>query len=260
MLQKTEKSKMINQTTQQMNQFNIALGGQTIEIHALNPYVKEFCKNYLTDSPVDFSIKILQSDIEFERQKSVHEDEIEGIPIRHFSDEYLETLAVYRKIAEKMPDYDTLLFHGSAIAVDGVGYLFTAKSGTGKSTHTCLWREQFGDRAIMVNDDKPLLKVLGSGVTVYGTPWDGKHRLSSNISVPLKAICILNRDSENHIEPFRKKDAWPMLLQQCYRPDDPEKMLKVLSLLDKLADNIDLYSLGCTMEPEAALVSYKGMN
>ena len=76
-----------------------------------------------------------QEDIDFEREKSASEDEVEGIPTRHFSDSYLEELAVYRKIAEKMIDYDTILFHGSVIAVDGIGYLFTAKSGTGKSTH-----------------------------------------------------------------------------------------------------------------------------
>lgn len=52
----------------------------------------------------------------------------------------------YRKIAEKLVQYDVMLFHGSAVAVDGIGYLFTAKSGTGKSTHTRLWREYFGDR------------------------------------------------------------------------------------------------------------------
>ena len=100
-----------------------------------------------------------------------------------------------------MISYDTILFHGSVIAVDGIGYLFTAKSGTGKSTHTRLWREYFGDRAAMVNDDKPLLKITDSSVIAYGTPYNGKHRLGTNISVPLKAICILTRAADNHIEP-----------------------------------------------------------
>lgn len=141
-----------------------------------------------------------QSDIEYEREKSALEDRKEGLPIRNFPDSYLETLAVYRKFAENLLAYDTVLFHGSVVAVDGIGYLFTAKSGTGKSTHTRLWREYFGERAVMVNDDKPLLQVTENGVIVYGTPWDGKHHLSNNISVPLKAICILTRAEENHIE------------------------------------------------------------
>lgn len=240
--------------------FTLRLADCNIAVDALFSTTRGFCRDYLTDAPADFSIRITSPDIDYERQKSAREDEIEGIPVRYFSDEYLETLAVYRKIAEKMIDYDTILFHGSVIAVDGAGYLFTAKSGTGKSTHTRLWREQFGRRAVMVNDDKPLIKITGDGATVYGTPWDGKHRLSSNISVPLKAICILHRDRTDHIESVSKKDAWPMLLQQCYRPYTPTSVRKVLSLLDSLTDMTGLYSLGCTMEPSAAWTAYEGMN
>lgn len=240
--------------------FTLRLAACNVAVHALFPFVKELCCDYLTDDPGDFSVEISPKDIDFERKKSAREDELEGIPIRHFSDEYLETLAVYRKIAEKMIDYDTLLFHGSVIAVDGVGYLFTAKSGTGKSTHTRLWRELFGRRAVMVNDDKPLLKVTDSGVWAYGTPWDGKHRLSSNISVPLKAICILERSETNYIESISKRDAIIMLMQQSYRPDDPVQMAKMMALVDKLGSGVMLYKLGCNMEPEAALVAYNGMN
>ncbi len=91
-----------------------------------------------------------------------------------------------------MPSYDTVLFHGSALAIDGDGYLFTAKSGTGKSTHTRLWRERFGDRVVMINDDKPLLHIDAGSVIAYGTPWNGKHRLGTNASVPLRADCVFS--------------------------------------------------------------------
>ncbi len=162
-----------------------------------------------------------QAGIDYEREKSAREDEIEGIPTtRQFSDSYLEELAVYRKIAEEMINYDTVLFYGSVIAIDGIGYLFTAKSGTGKSTHTRFWRKYFRDRTVMVNDDKPLIKITDSSVTAYGTPYNGKHRLGSNIFVPLKAICILTRSAENHINKIIGKQAYPMMLQQVYRPAD----------------------------------------
>ena len=150
--------------------------------------------------------------------------------------------------------------HGSVIAVDGVGYLFTAKSGTGKSTHARLWREQFKDRTVMVNDDKPLLKVTENGVIAYGTPWDGKHHLSNNIAVPLKAICVLQQSETNHIEPVTKKDVYAMLIQQSYRPSRPETLAKVLKLVDRLTISAELYKLGCNMEPEAAQTAYSGMN
>ncbi|SHK66066.1 hypothetical protein [Hespellia stercorisuis] len=242
----------------------IKLAAHTIKVNAIYETTMEFCKEYLLPNDIcgcdfDLEITVEQKDIELERQKSESEDIKECIPIRHFSDEYLETLAVYRQIAEQMVDYDTLLFHGSAIAVDGQGYLFTAKSGTGKSTHTRLWREYFGERAVMVNDDKPLLKITEDGVTIYGTPWDGKHRLSNNISVLLKAICILNRDETNHIEQVSGRKGYPLLLQQTYRSAEPLKLMRTLELLDRMIENTSIYSLGCNMRPEAAKVAYEGM-
>ena len=198
-------------------------------------------------------------DVDFEREKSVREDLAEGIPIRHFSDGYLEMLAVYRKIAEKMPEYDTILFHGSCVAVGGIGYLFTAKSGTGKSTHTRLWRELLGERAVMVNDDKPLIRISDSGAVIYGTPWDGKHRLSTNIAASLKALCVLERAEQNTIRQIMAGEAYPILLQQVFRPIDSTAMSKTLTLIDRLAASVSLWRLGCNIEIEAARVAYDAM-
>lgn len=186
----------------------LKLADKIIEVCPMSNYIATYCKSYLINESeleklqqqIDFSLIIEEPDIQYERKKSEAEDRKQGIPTRHFSDEYLETLAVYRKIAEKMPVYDTILFHGSVIAVDGMGYLFTAKSGTGKSTHTRLWREHFGNRAVMLNDDKPLLKVTADSVIAYGTLWDGKHRLSNPIKVPLSSICVIERATGNSIK------------------------------------------------------------
>lgn len=234
------------------------IADKVVEVNSIYDEVHEYCSDYQTDVPADYSVTTTQADIDFERQKSAREDKIDGIPIRHFSDSYLEELAVYRKIAEQMIDFDTVLFHGSVVAVDDVGYLFTAKSGTGKSTHTRLWREYFGERAVMVNDDKPLLHIADT-VTAYGTPYNGKHRLGTNTSVPLKAICILTRSADNHIEPITREQAYTMLLQQVYRPADMLKMAKTLALVDRLADSVKLYKLGCNMEISAAQVAYEDM-
>lgn len=247
-----------------MVQFYVTIAEKIIQINSLYSCVKEYCKNYLTtDSNLtknpDFIISICENDILYEQRKSEADDIKSGIPVRHFSNEYLETLAVYRKIAENMVDYDTLLFHGSVVAVDGEGYLFTAKSGTGKSTHTRLWREHFGNKAVMINDDKPLLKVTKKGVIAYGTPWNGKHKLGENTSAPLKAICILERDSTNHIISVEKSKVYPMLIQQVYRPSEPVKLSKTLDLIDAMAEKIKLYRLCCNMENDAVLTAYNGM-
>ena len=224
--------------------------GKIVEVNSLHDEVHRYCAAYRTDAPADFSVTITQEDIEYERAR----EETPG-----HADAYLEELAVYRKVSEKMPYYDTILFHGSVIAVDGAAYVFTAKSGTGKSTHTALWRRLFGDRAVMVNDDKPLLHV-GDVVTAYGTPYDGKHKLSNKIAVPLKAVCILERAEENSIVKITRSEAYPMLVQQAYRPADIAAMQKTLSLIDKMADSVELYRLGCNMDPDAARVAYEGMN
>ena len=83
--------------------------------------------------------------------------------------------------------------------------------------------------------------------------------LSKCISVPLKAICILTRSKENHIEKITKEKAYTMIVQQTYRSNNPEKMMKTLRLIDKLLDKIDLYLLGCNMDIEAAKIAYEGM-
>lgn len=240
--------------------FHMQLAGRVIEVRPLYPYLREYCQGYLTDAPAEFTIAATPADIALERERSAREDVLEGIPVRHFSDAYLETLAVYRRLALRLLEYDTLLFHGSALAMDGAGYLFTAKSGTGKSTHARLWREQFGARVVMVNDDKPLLRLTEGGVLVCGTPWDGKHRRNTNISVPLKAVCLLSRDETNHIAPVTAREAYPALLQQSYRPEEPAAMVRTLELVDRLAAGVALYALGCNMERSAALTAWRGMN
>lgn len=233
--------------------------GKNIEVTSIYNKVHEYCKDYVIDAKPDFSVVTTQADIDYETQRELKCAEAEGRPPLNSPDDYREELAVYRKIAEKCPDWDTILFHGSVIAVDGQGYLFTAKSGSGKSTHTRLWREYLGDKAVMVNDDKPMLKITDSGVIAYGTPYNGKHRLGCNMSVPLKAICILTRGEKNSIVRIDKAEAYAMLLQQVYRPQYPLQMAKTLKLVDRLAANTELYKLACNMDIEAAEVAYNGM-
>lgn len=235
------------------------IAGTVFEIQSLFQEVHTLCRDYRSKEAPQFTLSVVPGDIDRERERSAREVLYEGLPERRFSDGYLETLAVYRKLALALLEQNILLFHGSAVAVDGEAYLFTAKSGTGKSTHTRLWRQKFGERAVMVNDDKPLLKMENGYVTVFGTPWDGKHRLSTNTAVPLKAICILERSEQNRIERITLEDALPMLVQQSNRPENPDAMVQTLGLIAQLGQSVSLYRLGCNMEPQAADVSYAGM-
>ena len=242
-----------------MTEFTVKLADIPVRIRAIRPEMRQFLRDYLTEEEAELTIETRQEDLELEQVMSTRTRAAEGLPEVRSSDAFLEKLAIYRKLAEALVERDVLLFHGSVVAVDGEAYLFTARSGTGKSTHTRLWREAFGDRAVMINDDKPLLRVGREGVLAYGTPWDGKHHLSSNCSAPLKALCILERDKVNHVEKVSPEDAFPRMLQQCYLSEDGAKVEKTLALLERISQSVKLYRLGCNMEPEAALVSYQGM-
>ena len=120
------------------------IADRVIEVNSFYDKVHDYCKEYECDEPVDFSVTVFHDDILFEKQKTDSEYAFEGKASCVYPDDLFEETAVYRKIAEKMPCYDSFVFHGSVIAVEGQGFLFTAKSGTGKSTHTRLWREYLG--------------------------------------------------------------------------------------------------------------------
>lgn len=239
-----------------MTEFVIRIADCNVGVRAVFEETKTYCTEYLTDGEPAFTVETTMEDICRERQLSDRERELEGLPSVNHSDQVLETTAVYRKIVEKLIDHDVLLFHGSVVAVDGVAYMFTAVSGTGKSTHTKLWRKLFGARAVMINDDKPLFKITQTGILVCGTPWDGKHHLNTNCMVPLKAICVLKRGEENEIQPLSARQALPVLLQQSYRPGN---MLKYMDLIDAVTKDVKFYELHCNMEQEAAQVAYDGM-
>lgn len=243
-----------------MTEFTMRVAGQAVTVRALHDSSRWFCEKYLWDGAADFAVEITPEEITNEREKSAQQDIREGLPVRNLSDAYLETIAIQRKITHKLLDRNILLFHGSVVAVDGAAYLFTAKSGTGKSTHTRLWRALLGNRAVMVNDDKPFLIVEKDRVLACGTPWSGKHRLDTNTSVPLKALCILERGEENRIVPVQPRDALAMLFQQSCRPEEPAQMPKYMDLIDGLARNVAFYRLSCNMEPEAAAVAYQCMS
>lgn len=219
------------------------------------------CRDYSVDMPAQTVIEMTEADIERERRfaiaDSAHLREEHENPPRA----YLESLAVYRKIATHATERGMFLFHCSAVAVDGVAYAFTAKSGTGKSTHTALWRKAFGERAAIINDDKPIIGIKDGIATVYGTPWNGKHGRGANVSAPLKAICFLARGKENKIERVTDKSmVLTKLLNQTYRPKRPDALKNTLRLLDGLMEAVSFYSLECNMEDEAALVSYRAMS
>ncbi len=235
------------------------VGGKNIRIESIWPSVHAFCRDYRTEGAADFTARADASDLAELRERSEQAARSGRGPAGPFRDDDLEITAIYQKIAERMPEYGTLLMHGAAVAVDGEAYLFIAGSGTGKSTHARLWQELLGSRAVIVNGDKPLVHIEEKGAAVYGTPWCGKEGLNTNTVVPLKAVCILERAAENVIRPVSPADAFPSLLEQTYRPPDPAVLARIVRLTDLLRKNTKVYRLGCRPDLAAAELSYRTM-
>ncbi|MBR2934742.1 MAG: hypothetical protein IKB79_04090 [Oscillospiraceae bacterium] len=177
------------------------------------------------------------------------------------SDEDCEYLATGNSFYSQLLCHDGMMLHSSAVVMDGQAYLFSAPSGTGKSTHTALWRKVFGeDRALILNDDKPALRFENGRFYAYGTPWSGKTDQNLNLRVPLAGVCMLYRGEVNRIEPFSGPAAIHAILEQTVRPADPTKIGILLDLLDKLLTTVPIWKMHCNMDPEAARVSYAAMS
>lgn len=179
----------------------------------------------------------------------------------HLSMEDCEYLSTGASFYRQLLRFNGLLIHASAVAMDGYAYLFSAPCGTGKSTHTSLWRRAFGeDRVIMLNDDKPALRREDGVWYAYGTPWSGKTALNTNIRVPLGGVCMLSRGQTNEIEPFGGSKAIFALMEQTARTSDAEGRILMMETLDKLMTEVPVWRMQCLPTEEAARVSHEAMS
>lgn len=233
------------------------LAGIPVEIHTL--YDLPACtREYETDEPPVFTVRITEQDIVDERKKSISEAAYEGIAYPTYSPAELESTAVYRKIAMRLPEYDAFVFHGAAVAVGDRAFVFTAGSGTGKTTHTALWIKNIAG-SFVINGDKPILRIMDGKPFVCGTPWMGKESMGCNKIVPLSAICYLNRGTVNRIEEADLEKLCPRLIGQAYRPPDRALVAQTVRLLERIGRSVPLYELFCNMEDEAADIAFRGM-
>ena len=253
--------------------FRIRVADATIGIRPLHRDIARMCADYMIEpapektagalasgsastgaaapSPTDLVIAISQADIDAERAHSTDE--------HPWSDAYLETLAVLRRIAQWAPLHRRLLVHGAVIQYAGRAYLFTAPSGTGKSTHIMLWRHYLGSDVRVVNGDKPLVRIpeVADGAPVaYGTPWSGKEGWQENACAPLAGICLLGR---SRIARIPAADSLDRIIRQVYLPDDARAAASGLELLDALLTRVPVHDLAVDMSEDAVRVSFEGL-
>lgn len=182
----------------------------------------------------------------------------------HYPSKWTEEMVAYMESAYQfyleLVEYDGLFLHASAVVLDGKAYLFSGHSGAGKSTHTRLWQEIFGQDARVINDDKPALRRVDGRWIAYGTPWCGKDGINLNEQAPLAGICFLKKAPKNEIRRLSKREAMERILAQTIRRyPDICKMDKLFDLMEKLLNEIPVYELENLPVPEAARLSYKTM-
>ena len=243
-----------------MDAFTIEIAGLVTCVQPMFFSTREYCRSYLTEKRPEFYVEVTPEDLVRQQELLDQEADEEGLRRRKFTEPFLERAVIQDKLAQKLLERNALLLHGSTVAVDGKAYLFTAPCGTGKSTHTRLWRDVFGDRAVMVNDDKPFLRITPEGVLAYGSPWSGKHGLATNICVPLKGICLLKRGTENEIRPLAPEYGIALLREQAHIPEDSALRGSVFALVDALLEKVPLWQMSCNKEPVAAEIAYRAMH
>ena len=231
--------------------FTIQIADLVVELNNRFSYVEELCREYKVEGKQPlFSVSATEEEIDEELR-------ISGLSLPRA---YAEATCLHRHIARRLSEYGAFLLHSAVISCDGKGYAFAARSGVGKSTHIGLWLKCFGNRARVVNGDKPIMRKDGERFLVYGTPWNGKERLGDNICCEMKALCFLERGETNYIERIGAEEALVRLFSQVYLPEDALASAETLDLLGEFIGKTQFYLLHCNMEDEAALVAYRGMN
>ena len=148
--------------------------------------------------------------------------------------------------------------HSSAIVADGRCAIFLGESGTGKSTHTRLWRENI-EGARLLNDDSPIVRIVGNEIRVYGSPWSGKTPCYKSEVYPLSGLCRIVQAPYNRITRLSTISAIGALLPSCppMFAHDTQLQDMICSIVGEILCHTPAYRLECLPNGDAAKLSYK---
>lgn len=226
------------------------IAGIATEYRARGRMLKERSEKYRFDGEREPEIKFEITDEEIISYRS-------KTPL--LNDTEREYMIAGAKFYKELIRFGGMMLHSSAVVLDGEAYLFSAPSGTGKSTHTSLWLRYFGDRAFILNDDKPAIRVADNRILVYGTPFSGKNDISENIGVPLKSVAVLSRGETNSAERLSEVGAVYALLNQSVRPQEAELMERLMKTVESIISNVSVIGFSCDISEEAVITAYNAM-
>ena len=196
-------------------------------------------------------------DSETEIKLNIKEDFIkkkkEEIP--HLSLDEHEYMWTCEAFYNELLRHNGMMLHSSCVEKDGFAYLFSARSGTGKSTHTHLWLKNLEGTRI-INDDKPALVYDNGKWYACGTPFSGKTDENIDVKIPVRAITFLHRSEKNTVKKIPPFQAVGLLLEQTIKPADRSLAENMLELADLLLREVPVFSLGCNLDDDAAVIAY----
>ncbi|WP_279001345.1 hypothetical protein [Thomasclavelia cocleata] len=225
------------------------IAGCIVEYEPIYPLLKNQMEAYRIDEQkIDMKLTITKEFCEIKQQENPH-----------LTLEQCEYIYAGSQFYNKLINLGGFLLHASAVVIDNKAYLFSADSGTGKSTHTKLWQKCFGDKALIINDDKPAIKIENGICYAYGTPFSGKTDENLNMKVPLQAICLLERGKNNSIDLISIKEALPLILKQTILPKNQDIINHLFDMLDVVLTKTPIYQMKCNISKEAALMAYDKM-
>jgi len=230
-----------------MYEFNIELANIPIKVACKHNLLKEQSTEYLTTKAEVFSAFVTDRDIAFEAEQSLKYNGV--VP----DEAYLENTAIYRKICNRLIDFDAFLIHSAVIEIDGGAIAFLGKSGDGKTTQSRHWVNNMGARYI--NGDKPIIRRVNDKFFAFGTPWAGKENYNANISAPIKAFVQVHKAKENKIELVSPFDAVPLVLSRIHY-DNGVTLSKTMDMLDSILNDVPFFNLYCNLDPNSALIAY----
>ena len=223
----------------------ISIAGLSVGLDTDNPRIALQCRPFLTSKTPELIAKTSEAEIRTEMTCS---------PCSHDTAEFI---CLHRNLASQLVKFDRFILHGAAICMDDRAYIFTAKSGVGKTTHIQLWQECFGGRVRVVNGDKPILWKKEGTWLACGTPWCGKENQTSTDCIPVAGLCFLERSERNWIRPATSEEIIGKILHQIPRPEDTGTLIQALSLLDDFLSCVPCWNMGCNMDREAALLAFQ---
>lgn len=226
------------------------MAGLLVEMTPKHEHLRKYAEKYLYDGEVG-SQEVLDIEAKMERPAAYV----------NLTDGQVEYMLNGAKFAYKLLTKKGFMLHSSAVAYEGKAYLFSARSGTGKSTHTSFWRQCFGeDKAVIINDDKPALREIDGVFYASGTPFSGKSDLNTDITVPIRAVCFIHRSEVNEIKRLTPDEALEPIFNQILRPKSPELLNLCFEVLDSFLKKVPVFSLGVTYSPDAAVFAYENIN